>query len=89
MLVSAIIRVTFYLAISFFILLATEKTASENLKKFGYVIAVLFWIGAALVFSKGLASFYVRNCPMKSRPAMMMQHKQMMPAPEPNKPMMQ
>ncbi|MGA2775790.1 MAG: hypothetical protein ABSE81_07020 [Candidatus Omnitrophota bacterium] len=43
------------LAISFFILLAVRKLDSQNIKTFGYVIAVLLWVAAALVLGKGVS----------------------------------
>lgn len=44
-----------FLTVSFFVLLVSRKADSQNLKTFGYAIAVLLWIAAALVFGKGLA----------------------------------
>lgn len=43
------------LAISFFVLLAARKSDSQLLKTFGYVIAVLLWVAAALVFGSGIS----------------------------------
>ncbi|MCX5703193.1 MAG: hypothetical protein NT066_01675, partial [Candidatus Omnitrophica bacterium] len=39
---------------SFFVLFAIRKIQEQELKTFGYVIAALLWIGAALVFSVGV-----------------------------------
>ena len=44
------------LAVSFFILLAARKSDSQNIKTFGYVIAVLLWVAAALVLGKGISA---------------------------------
>lgn len=43
------------LAVSFFILLAARKSDSQNIKTFGYVLAVLLWVSAALIFGKGIS----------------------------------
>jgi len=48
------------LAVSFFVLLAGSKSDSPRLKAFGYVIAVLLWGCAALIFGSGIDK---RNCP--------------------------
>ena len=46
------------LAVSFFILLAARKLDSQNIKIFGYVIAVSLWVAAALVFGKGISGHH-------------------------------
>ncbi len=56
----AIAPAAIFLVISFFVLLAANKTDVKGLKTFGYAIAVLLWISAALVFSTGISG----NCPM-------------------------
>lgn len=44
------------LAVSFFILVTARKSESQNIKTFGYVIAVLLWVAAALVLGKGISA---------------------------------
>lgn len=70
------------LSFSFFILVVARKVDSQALKIFGYVIAVLFWIAAALIFSTGisfLGTGQQMRCPMlqnktyRQMPAMMTQ----------------
>ena len=53
-LVFSLVHAVVLLAVSFFILLAARKSDSQNIKTFGYVIAVLLWVSAALVFGKGI-----------------------------------
>jgi hypothetical protein len=50
----SLVQAVVLLAISFFILLAGRKSDSQNIKIFGYVIAVLLWVSAALVFGKAI-----------------------------------
>jgi len=57
----ALVHAVVLLALSFFVLLASLKSDSKPLKTFGYAIAVLLWISAALVFGKAMAS---RHCAM-------------------------
>ncbi|MDO8663169.1 MAG: hypothetical protein Q7K98_08155 [Candidatus Omnitrophota bacterium] len=57
----ALVHAVVLLAVSFFVLLATIKNDSKALKTFGYAIAVLLWLSAALVFGKSMAS---RHCGM-------------------------
>lgn len=52
--VFSLVHAVVLLALSFFILLAARKSDSQNIKTFGYVIAVLLWVSAALVFGKGI-----------------------------------
>ncbi len=47
------------LVVSFFVLMAREKVVSDKLKKFGMVLAVLLWLGALVVLSRGL---YMATC---------------------------
>ena len=54
-LVFSLVHEVLILAVSFFVLLAARKTDSQNIKTFGYVIAALLWVGAALVFGKGIS----------------------------------
>ena len=56
-----------FLAVSFFILLAARKSDSQNIKTFGYVVAVLLWVAAALVFGRGISACH----PMCHRMRMM------------------
>lgn len=50
----AVIPTALLLTVSFFVLFAIRKIQEQGLKAFGYVIAALLWIGAALVFSVGV-----------------------------------
>lgn len=52
--VLAIIPTTVLLCISYFVLLSIRKAETQGLKVFGYVVAVLLWISAAIVLSSGL-----------------------------------
>lgn len=52
----ALIPTGILLTISFFVLFATRKVETQGLKVFGYVIAVLLWVAAALIFSTGVYS---------------------------------
>ncbi len=56
----AIAPTAIFLVISFFVLLSANKAEAKGLKVFGYCIAVLLWISAALFFSTGILG----NCPM-------------------------
>jgi len=56
----AIIPTAIFLTISFFVLLAASKVEVKGLKVFGYSIAVLLWISAALALTMGISG----NCPM-------------------------
>ena len=42
------------LTVSFFVLVAARKLDSPGLKTFGFVVAVLLWAAAALVFGAGV-----------------------------------
>lgn len=50
----AIIPTSVLLTISFFVLVVLRKIEGQGLKTFGYVIVVLLWIAAAMVFSAGI-----------------------------------
>ena len=50
----SIVHAVVLLTVSFFVLLAARKADSQNLKTFGYAIAVLLWVSAALILGKGL-----------------------------------
>jgi low temperature requirement protein LtrA len=52
--VFSLVHAIMLLAVSFFILLAARKSDSQNIKTFGYVIAVLLWVAAALIMGKGI-----------------------------------
>ena len=54
--VFSLVHAVVLLAVSFFILLAARKSDSQNIKTFGYVIAVLLWVAAALVLGKGISA---------------------------------
>lgn len=69
----AVIPATLLLAVSFFVLAVLRKIEAQGLKAFGYVVAVLLWIAAALIFSSGLYMAATgRACPMMK----MMEHDQ-------------
>ena len=53
--VFALVHAVVLLTVSFFVLLALRKVDTQSLKVFGYAVAVLLWVSAALVFGKGLA----------------------------------
>lgn len=63
----ALIPATGLLTVSFFVLLAISKSASANLKKFGYAIAVLLWICAALVLGTGICTLSKGYCPLTGK----------------------
>ena len=54
--VFSLVQAVVLLAVSFFILLAARKSDSQNIRIFGYVIAVLLWVAAALVLGKGISA---------------------------------
>ena len=54
--VFSLVQAVVLLAVSFFILLVARKSDSQNIKTFGYVIAVLLWVAAALVLGKGISA---------------------------------
>ena len=54
--VFSLVHAVVLLAVSFFVLLAAHKSDSVNLKTFGFVIAVLLWVAAALVLGKGVSA---------------------------------
>lgn len=58
--VFSLVHAVVLLAVSFFVLLAARKSDSQNIKTFGYVIAVLLWVAAALVLGKGLTDRHFR-----------------------------
>ena len=54
--VFSFIHTVVLLTVSFFVLLAARKVDSQSLKTFGYVIAILLWVAAALALGKGIAA---------------------------------
>ena len=66
-----LVHAVILLTVSFFVLLAVSKTDSQVLKTFGYAIAVLLWVSAALVLGAGLRSHH----PMQYK--MQMMHEKM------------
>ena len=60
-LVFALGQAVILLTVSFFVLLSLAKVDNQALKTFGYAIAVLLWISAALVFAKGLAGHHMMH----------------------------
>lgn len=71
----AIIPTAVLLTISFFVLFTLCKIETEGLKAFGYVVATLLWIAAALVLSVGIYTVYTGHHPMKCMMQEMMQGK--------------
>ncbi|MDD5136590.1 MAG: hypothetical protein PHX20_03925 [Candidatus Omnitrophica bacterium] len=60
----SVIPTSVLLTISFFVLLALKKVETQSLKIFGYCIAVLLWISAAIAFTS------LSCCPMMSHKGM-------------------
>jgi len=52
--VFAFVFAVIILAVSFFVLSFSVKQEAQWLKTFGFTVAVLLWISAALVFGKGV-----------------------------------
>lgn len=67
----AIIPATVLLTLSFFVLLSLRNLRKGELKTFGYSVAVLLWISAALVFGAGVYKMAVGR-PMGICPKMKM-----------------
>lgn len=61
----ALIPTSVLLSFSFFILFVLNTIKTEGLKIFGYCLAVLLWISAALVFSAGIYTVVSGHAPMK------------------------
>lgn len=59
-----IIPATLLLTISFFVLFTLRKIETQGLKAFGYCLAVLLWIAAAMIFSVGVYTVYSGRHPM-------------------------
>jgi len=60
----AVIPAAVLLTISFFVLFAMRKIETQGLKAFGYVVAALLWLAAALVFSAGAYTLSTGKPPM-------------------------
>jgi hypothetical protein len=52
--VFSFVQAVVILAVSFFVLAFSVKQEAQWLKTFGFAVAVLLWISAALVFGKGV-----------------------------------
>lgn len=76
----AIIPTAVLLTISFFVLVVVRKTEAQALKAFGQVIAVLLWVGAALVFSVGVYTISTGQHPMMNMMHQMMKQSMMGPS---------
>ena len=57
----AIVTVAMFLTASFFVLFAARKSDAQGLKTFGYVVAVLLWISAALSLSTAISAYSARK----------------------------
>jgi hypothetical protein len=68
--VFAVIPITVLLTVSFFVLLAGEKAASNGLKKFAKVLAVLLWISSGLLVVGAAARVCCGPTMMCHRPLM-------------------
>lgn len=67
----AVVPVSLLLSVSFFVLFTAKKSEQNSLKSFGWVVAVLLWLSAALIFSGGMVSLATgRGCGMR-HPMMM------------------
>ena len=62
--VLSFIPATMFVTISFFVLFVLRKVEQQGLKAFGYVIAVLLWIAAALIFGAGVYTMTTGQHPM-------------------------
>lgn len=80
----AFIVTVLLLAVSFFVLVTARKAEEQWLKVFGYVVAILLWISAAIVFSGVMSAVTSKKCPrsqmnmhgmMKDRRFQMMKEK--------------
>lgn len=73
-----LIPTTMLLTVSFFVLFTTRKVEGQGLRVFGYVIAVLLWISAAIVLSAGIYTISTGRHPMLPMMQQMMQMKHQM-----------
>jgi len=71
----ALVPVAVLLTISFFVLLVLRKIEDSGLRIFGYVVATLLWIAAALVFMVGVYTFSSGQAPMGCMMSQMMGQK--------------
>jgi len=76
----AIVPMTILLTVSFFVLLVARKTDVQGLKVFGFVVAALLWVCAAIMLSMVIQGLSGRRG--------MMHQGQMPQAPMQNSPMM-
>lgn len=59
----ALINMTVFLTISFFVLLALRKVEEKGLKIFGFVVVVLLWTVAGTILLTGVSAM----CPMANK----------------------
>ena len=59
----ALLPITITLTISFFVLFTREKTASNKLRSFASILAVLLWLCAALALIGGIVVLSTGHCP--------------------------
>ncbi|MGD0337039.1 MAG: hypothetical protein ABSB18_08105 [Candidatus Omnitrophota bacterium] len=64
---STIVSVTMFLTASFFVLFAARKTDAQGLKTFGYIVAVLLWISAALSLFTTISAYSARQQMMQMK----------------------
>jgi len=85
--VMAIIPTAILLTISLFVLLALRKVESEGLRAFGFVVAALLWVSAAIIFGAGVYTMATGRHPVMNmmrhmggamNQGPMMQHRQML-----------
>ena len=71
---TVVMQVALILSVSLFVLLANKKLdkKSKRLKTFGYAIAGLLWLSAAIVFSTGVYSLITGKCSMNYKKHKMM-----------------
>jgi len=71
--VFSIIPTTIFLALSFFVLFTLRKVDLQGLKAFGYVVAALLWVCAAIAFGVGVYTVSTGRHPMMPMMQRMMQ----------------
>lgn len=72
-----LVHAVLVLTVSFFVLFALQKQESGGLKIFGYVVAALLWLSAALLLGQGLNQMSCRKmtrCSMMDKGRGMSQH---------------
>ncbi len=62
----ALVPATILLTISFFVLTALQKTLPNKLKAFGFIVVLLLWVSAAMIFSAGIYGSKVLPASMHS-----------------------